>query len=51
MLNPHQAAAAVANASLWWHLKIGPRPIPKRHVYANTSGNASVDADVRCGYA
>ena len=28
-----------------------PDPFPSMTMYANTSGNASVDADARCGYA
>ena len=40
-----------ANAGLWWRLKIGPRPIPKRHnIYANTSGNTSIDIDTQRVY-
>ena len=53
----HRASAtaavsvSAANAGLWWHLKIGPRPIPKHHHRPAlvTDTDAAASADARCG--
>ena len=55
MLNPHRVVAAASilvngyDTDPWE--SVTPPPFQSVTMYANTSGDASVDADAQCGYA